>query len=65
MAAREQTQEKTKVENPFVQELMGKISEVAKEKGFIPVETGAQEKVTNPELQIVVDKVLKNLVFVV
>lgn len=53
--------EKTGKGSPLVQDLMEKITEAAKENGFTPVESRPQEKVSNPELQGVVDKVLQNL----
>lgn len=58
---KEQKQEKTGKVSPLVQDLMEKITEAAKENGFTPVESRPQEKVANPELQGVVDKVLQNL----
>ena len=58
---KEQTQEKTGKVSPLAQDLMEKITEAAKENGFTPVESRPQEKVANPELQGVVDKVLQNL----
>ena len=61
MAEKEQVQETAKTENPFVQELADKITERAKELGFIPVTPEPQEKPANPELQGVVDKMLKDL----
>ena len=61
MAEKEQVQEAAKPENPFVQELADKITEKAKELGFIPVTPEPQEKPANPELQGVVDKMLKDL----
>ena len=44
-----------------VQELMDKITEGAKDLGFIPVAPETQEKTANPELKVVVDKALKDL----
>lgn len=61
MAEKEQVQEAAKTENPFVQELADKITERAKELGFIPVTPEPQEKAANPELQEVVDKMLKDI----
>ena len=61
MADKEQVQETAKPENPFVQELADKITERAKELGFIPVTPEPQEKAANPELQGVVDKMLKDI----
>lgn len=61
MADKEQVQETAKPENPFVQELADKITERAKELGFIPVTLEPQEKAVNPELQGVVDKMLKDI----
>lgn len=61
MAEKEQVQETAKTENPFVQELADKITEKAKELGFIPVTPEPQEKAVNPELQGVVDKMLKDI----
>lgn len=61
MAEKEQLQEAAKPENPFVQELADKITERAKELGFIPVTPEPQEKAANPELQGVVDKMLKDI----
>lgn len=61
MAEKEQVQETAKTENPFVQELADKITEKAKELGFIPVAPEPQEKAVNPELQGVVDKMLKDI----
>ena len=61
MAEKDQVQETAKTENPFVQELADKITERAKELGFIPVTPEPQEKATNPELQGVVDKMLKDI----
>ena len=60
-ADKEQIQETAKTENPFVQELAEKITQGAKELGFIPVTSEYQEKSVNPELRGVVDKVLKDL----
>ena len=45
MAEKEQVQEAAKQENPFVQELVDKITERAKELGFIPVTPEPQENV--------------------
>ena len=45
MAEKEQVQEAAKPENPFVQELVDKITERAKELGFIPVTPEPQENV--------------------
>lgn len=45
MAEKEQVQETTKTENPFVQGLADKITERAKELGFIPVTPEPQENV--------------------
>lgn len=61
MAEKEQVQETAKAENPFVRELADKITEKAKELGFIPVTPEPQEKAVNPELQGVVDKMLKDI----
>lgn len=61
MAEKEQAQEAAKTENPFVQELADKITERAKELGFISVTPEPQEKAANPELQGVVDKMLKDI----
>lgn len=61
MAEKEQVQETAKTENQFVQELADKITERAKELGFIPVTPEPQEKAENPELQGVVDKMLKDI----
>lgn len=61
MAEKEQVQETAKTENPFVQELANKITERTKELGFIPVTPEPQEKTANPELQGVVDKMLKDI----
>ena len=61
MAEKEQVQETAKTENPFVQELADKITEKAKELGFILVTPEPQEKAVNPELQGVVDKMLKDI----
>ena len=61
MAEKEQVQETAKTENPFVQELADKITEKAKELGFISVTPEPQEKAVNPELQGVVDKMLKDI----
>lgn len=60
-AEKEQVQESAKTESPFVQGLMDKISEGAKEQGFVSVESGKQEKAANPELQGVVDKLLHDI----
>ena len=60
-AEKEQVQESAKTESPFVQGLMDKISEGAKEQGFVPVESGKHEKAANPELQGVVDKLLHDI----
>ena len=60
-AEKEQVQESAKTESPFVQGLMDKISEGAKEQGLVPVESGKQEKAANPELQGVVDKLLHDI----
>ena len=61
MADKDQVQESAKAPSPFAQELMDKITEGAKDLGFIPVVTEAQEKNANPELKVVVDKALKDL----
>ena len=61
MADKEQVQESAKAPSPFAQELMDKIAEGAKDLGFIPVVPEIQEKTANPELKVVVDKVLKDL----
>lgn len=61
MADKEQVQESAKAPSPFVQELMDKITEGAKDLGFIPVVPETQEKTANPELKVVVDKTLKDL----
>lgn len=61
MADKEQVQESAKAPSPFVQELMDKITEGAKDLGFIPVVPETQEKTANPELKVVVDKALKDL----
>lgn len=61
MAEKEQVQETAKTENPFVHGLADKITERAKELGFIPVTPEPQEKAANPELQGVVDKMLKDI----
>lgn len=61
MAEKEQVQETAKTENPFVQGLADRITERAKELGFIPVTPEPQEKAANPELQGVVDKMLKDI----
>lgn len=60
-AEKDQTKEESKAKNPFVQELMEKITAAAEDKGFIPVVPEPKEKVPNPELQAVVDKALGNL----
>ena len=60
-AEKEQVQESAKTESPFVQGLIDKISEGAKEQGFVSVESGKQEKAANPELQGVVDKLLHDI----
>ena len=61
MADKKQVQESAKAPSPFVQELMNKITEGAKDLGFIPVAPETQEKTANPELKVVVDKALKDL----
>lgn len=61
MADKHQVQESAKTSSPFAQELMDKITEGAKDLGFIPVVPEAQEKNANPELKVVVDKALKDL----
>ena len=61
MADKDQVQESAKAPSPFAQELMDKIAEGAKDLGFIPVVPETQEKTVNPELKVVVDKVLKDL----
>ena len=61
MADKEQGKETAKAPSPFVQELMDKITEGAKDLGFIPVVPETQEKTVNPELKVVVDKALKDL----
>lgn len=61
MADKDQVQESAKAPSPFAQELMDKIAEGAKDLGFIPVVPEIQEKTANPELKVVVDKVLKDL----
>lgn len=61
MATKEQTQENPKKEDSFVQGLMDKITEKAKENGFIPVEPDKPERIGNPDTKLVVDKVLQNL----
>ena len=61
MADKGQVQESAKTSSPFTQELMDKITEGAKNLGFIPVVPEAQEKTANPELKVVVDKTLKDL----
>ena len=61
MADKKQVQESAKAPSPFVQELMDKITEGAKNLGFIPVAPETQEKTANPELKVVVDKALKDL----
>lgn len=61
MADKEQVQESAKTSSTFAQELMDKITEGAKDLGFIPVVSETQEKTANPELKVVVDKALKDL----
>lgn len=61
MADKDQVQESAKTSSPFAQELMDKITEGAKDLGFIPVVSETQEKTANPELKVVVDKALKDL----
>ena len=61
IADKEQGKETAKASSPFVQELMDKITEGAKDLGFIPVVPETQEKTANPELKVVVDKALKDL----
>lgn len=61
MADKDQVQESAKTSSPFAQELMDKITEGAKDLGFIPVVPETQEKTANPELKVVVDKALKDL----
>ena len=61
MADKDQVQESAKTSSPFAQELMDKITEGAKDLGFIPVVSETQEKTVNPELKVVVDKALKDL----
>lgn len=61
MVDKEQGKETAKAPSPFVQELMDKITEGAKDLGFIPVVPETQEKTVNPELKVVVDKTLKDL----
>ena len=61
MADKDQVQESAKTSSPFAQELMDKITEGAKDLGFIPVVPEAQEKNANPELKVVVDKAMKDL----
>ena len=61
MADKDQVQESAKTSSPFPQELMDKITEGAKDLGFIPVVPETQEKTANPELKVVVDKALKDL----
>lgn len=61
MADKDQVQELAKTSSPFAQELMDKITEGAKDLGFIPVVPETQEKTANPELKVVVDKALKDL----
>ena len=61
MADKGQVQESAKTSSPFAQELMDKITEGAKDLGFIPVVPETQEKTANPELKVVVDKALKDL----
>lgn len=60
MADKDQVQESAKTSSPFAQELMDKITEGAKDLGFIPVVPETQEKTANPELKVVVDKALKD-----
>ena len=61
MADKDQVQESAKTSSTFAQELMDKITEGAKDLGFIPVVPETQEKTANPELKVVVDKALKDL----
>ena len=61
MADKDQVQESAKTSSPFAQELMDKITEGAKDLGFIPVVSETQKKTANPELKVVVDKALKDL----
>ena len=61
MADKGQVQKSAKTSSPFAQELMDKITEGAKDLGFIPVVPETQEKTANPELKVVVDKALKDL----
>lgn len=61
MADKDQVQESAKTSSPFAQEPMDKITEGAKDLGFIPVVPETQEKTVNPELKVVVDKALKDL----
>ena len=61
MADKDQVQESAKTSSPFAQELMDKITEGAKDLGFIPVVPETQEKTVNQELKVVVDKALKDL----
>ena len=61
MADKDRVQESAKTSSPFAQELMDKITEGAKDLGFIPVVSETQEKTANPELKVVVDKALKDL----
>lgn len=61
MADKDQVQESAKTSSMFAQELMDKITEGAKDLGFIPVVSETQEKTANPELKVVVDKALKDL----
>lgn len=61
MADKDQVQESAKTSSPFAQELMDKITEGAKDLGFIPIVSETQEKTANPELKVVVDKALKDL----
>ncbi len=61
MADKDQVQESAKTSSTFAQELMDKITEGAKDLGFIPVVSETQEKTANPELKVVVDKALKDL----
>ena len=61
MADKDQVQESAKTSSSFAQELMDKITEGAKDLGFISVVPETQEKTANPELKVVVDKALKDL----
>lgn len=61
IADKDQVQESAKAPSPFAQELMDKITEGAKDMGFIPVVPETQEKTANPELKVAVDKALKDL----